>query len=116
MSQSMAAKYIGKKYEEISKEGVEYKAYSLGYASGIYLLYDYIANNECKSFADELIKKLNLEDYIRNILEDIIMFGNREAQTKAEKIAEKLSDYKRDKRDKSELVMAIMEVLDKYSD
>lgn len=42
MNYSMIARYIGKKYEEISKQSVEYKAYKLGYAAGYYNLYEYI--------------------------------------------------------------------------
>lgn len=116
MNHSMIARYIGKKYEEISKQSVEYKAYQLGYAAGYYNLYEYIKQTEGQVYADKLIDSISKDEELYEILKELIMLSDRKNQTKAEKILEALHEYKQNKRDESGLVMDIMKVFDKYND
>ena len=115
----MVNKYIGKKWEEISKDTVECRAYNLGLAVGHYQLYEYIKQAKGQTYADLLVDMIDKpsndsEAYV--ILKELILLSNKEVQTKAEKIIEALYEHKRNKRDDSELIMEIMKVLDKYKD
>lgn len=112
----MVNKYIGKKWEEISKDTVECRSYNLGLAVGYYQLYEYIKQVEGQVYADLLIDKISNDTEAYAILKELIVLSSKEAQTKAEEIAEALYKHKRSKRDNSELIMEIMKVLDKYKD
>lgn len=112
----MVNKYIGKKWEEISKDTVECRAYNLGLAVGVYQLYEYIKQADGQTYADLLVDKLSNDSETYAILKELILLSNKEVQTKAEKITEALYEHKRNKRDDSELIMEIMKVLDKHKD
>lgn len=112
----MVNKYIGKKWEEISKDTVKCRAYNLGLAVGHYQLYEYIKQAEGQTYADLLVDKLSNDSETYAILKELILLSNKEVQTKAEKITEALYEHKRNKRDDSELIMEIMKVLDKHKD
>lgn len=112
----MVNKYIGKKWEEISKDTVECRAYNLGLAVGYYQLYEYIKQAEGQTYADLLVDKLSNDSEAYTIFKELILLSNKEIQTKAEKITEALHKHKQNKRDDSELIMEIMRVLDKYKD
>lgn len=112
----MVSKYIGKKWEEISKDTVECRSYNLGLAVGYYQLYEYIKQSEGQGYADLLIDKLSNDSEAYAILKELISLSSKEAQTKAERIVEALYEHKQNKRDDSDLIMEIMKVLDKYKD
>lgn len=80
MSKSMVSKYISKKWDEISKDTTEYKAYSLGLAVGYYQLYEYIRQTNGQALADTFIEDISndMEEFYK-LLKELIMIGSLEA-------------------------------------
>ena len=98
MSKSMVSKYISKKWDEISKDTTEYKAYNLGLAIAYHQFYDFYKNHLGKKDADVFMKNFigsgGVKELYRIILNDLIELTNKEPETNAEKIAEKMFECK----------------------
>lgn len=94
MSKSMVSKYISKKFDEISKDTTEYKAYNLGLAVAYYQFYDFYKNHLGKEDADIFMKNFigggRANESYGIILNDLIELNEKEPETTAEKIAEEM--------------------------
>ena len=94
VSKSMVEKYVWDLWGDISKDAVEYRAYNLGVAVGMHQLYTYIKQCEGQVLADKLIAKIANASDAYAILKKMIELENKEPETKAEKIADKLYECK----------------------
>ena len=96
MSRAMSDKYIGKVFNEIYCNSNEYKAYNLGLAVAYSHLYEYVKSNAGQNTADKILKDItkSKEPYCE-MLNKIIELSNKEAETNAEKLVEKM--YKSEK-------------------
>ena len=98
MSRTMLIKHMGELLDEVLRDSNEYKAYNLGIAVGYFYLYSYIKTGDGQEWADKVINDLisEMQDpYVKKTLKKIIDLENKQPETKAEMIAEKM--YKSEK-------------------
>lgn len=91
----MSDKYISKIFNEIYCDSNEYKAYNLGLAVAYSHSYEYVKHSVGQKTADKIVKDLtkSKEPYCE-MLSKIIELENKEPETKAEKFAEEINEYK----------------------
>ena len=95
MSRAMVNKYTSKIFNEIYCNSNEYKAYNLGLAVAYSHLYEYVKSSAGQKTADKIIRDItrSKEPYCE-MLNKIIELSNKESETNAEKIAEKMFECK----------------------
>lgn len=95
MSKYKADKYLQKKYDELFSESAVGKAYQLGYANGILYSYRQAKVVLGKEAVKNIWKGLDGNDYFTTIVRTAIELEDEENVSKAEIIAEKLDNAKR---------------------
>ncbi|MBP3354706.1 MAG: hypothetical protein J6L02_08670 [Bacteroidales bacterium] len=95
MSRTMVNKYTSEIFNEIYCNSNEYKAYNLGLAVAYSYLYEYVKSSAGQKTADKIIRDItkSKEPYCE-MLNKIIELSNKEPETNAEKIAEKMFECK----------------------
>lgn len=95
MSRAMSSKYITEVLNTIFRDSNEYKAYNLGMAVAYSHLYEYIKQSDGQELADKTINNLsNTKEPYGEMLKEIVALNNKEPETTAEKIAEKMFECK----------------------
>ena len=96
MSRAMANKYTSKIFNEIYCNSNEYKAYNLGLAVAYSHLYEYVKTRDGQCSAQKLVDNLtNTKELYAKTLKEIIELSEKEPETNAEKLAEKIYECKR---------------------
>ena len=95
MSRAMVNKYASEIFHEIYCNSNEYKAYNFGLAVAYSCLYEYVKSSAGQKTADKIIKDITKakEPYCE-MLNKIIELSNKEAETNAEKLAERMYECK----------------------
>ena len=109
----MSNKYISKIFNEIYCNSNEYKAYNLGLAVAYSHLYEYVKSSAGQKTAVKIIKDItkSKEPYCE-MLNKIIELSNKEAETNAEKLAERMYEHKTTYSNSE----TAKEIIDKYDD
>ena len=96
MSKYKVSYYIAKKWEDISKETLMYKAYELGIAQGMAWSYENLKSATDKEIADKIWRNyLDGTDELSIIYRTIVNLSNDDTNSKIEKLMERLSETKK---------------------
>lgn len=96
MSKYKVSNYIAKKWEDISKETLMYKAYELGIAQGMAWSYENLKSATDKEIADKIWRNyLDGTDELCIIFRTIVNLSNDDTNSKIEKLMERLSETKK---------------------